>query len=264
MCRPGISLQPHVALNGFVGLSWIIEKYCCEMKSTRLLWQRLIGDLVSCLAVFITTIPCWLQDALWNFLVKKVSPHIQCLGMSLAQYQRRGSGCRSGLRSVYGQFDCFFGGRCTCEFQLPTAATGATSQPTGGLACDAKRKVFLVKYSFNSPLSVSSHHSNSAAKRAPLFTSLFTSNYNFPIFSSSADSSSPPLTNISLVRGCALISYFLSSSSLTSSLSYFIWVSLCQNVFGAKLFIRELEGNQRDWPVCVYAHMLDMCSCPHG
>lgn len=101
--------------------------------------------------------------------MKKVSPHIQrFLGMSLAQYQRRGLGCRSGLRSVYGQFDCFFGGRCTCEFQLPTAATGATSQPTGGLACDAKRKVFLVKYSFNSPLSVSSHHSNSAAKRASI------------------------------------------------------------------------------------------------
>lgn len=55
------------------------------------------------------------------------------------------------------------------------------------------------------------------------------------------------LTHISLVRGCALISYFLSSSSLTSSLTYFIWVSLCQDVFGAELFIRGLEGNQRDW-----------------
>lgn len=62
--------------------------------------------------------------------------------MSLAQYQWRGLGCRSGLRRVYGQFDCFFGVRYTCEFQLPTAATGATSQPIGGLACDAKRKIF--------------------------------------------------------------------------------------------------------------------------
>lgn len=37
--------------------------------------------------------------------------------------------------------------------------------------------------------------------------------------------------------------YFLHSPSVI--------LSGCQNMFEGKLFIREMDGNQRDWPVCL-------------